>query len=597
MTKDIIKEALEDVKRIKVLAEENAKKTVKTIAQKHAEKLFTESFDMESEFEDDELMSEEELDDVINELDMDDDMEDTQSADEFVDDELGMGSEFGSLDEDELDDALADFSDEGLDEEVTDDETSTKFTMKEVFKDRQIKIVQINNIDFNVFTSDGNKKIASYDISANKAVINTNEIDVNTALSLSFGIKQIASLLGKEGSHYKKTKVGNELLADYLKNNKLMEDEGIGMGDDDDLDSALMEFDDMEDMGGSDEELDSALMEFDDMEEDELDGALAELDEADDNRDYSSPNAAANYKAADIEKKFGNKTLVDKTGALRFGADKGGYYPIFYNTAKGYAAFCNFNYIENTLTARDGIQGTSIMPDGGDNKYNMALYTAFRGLGVEQDTVKVYKFKGITDGTLFTKIYSNFKTDHLDETMDMYDEDELDNAIEETKGIGFGNRSHQSQEGNGGIKGSDSYGSKNRGMNEAVVKKLKDALRGKISREKKLEEAIGIYKEQLEKLSVLNTNMAHVTTIFLENASTKDEKIAIAKRFDKVSDVKQSKKLYEAISLELQGKKTPTKNIVNKKVRGMVIESKANINESKNEDPSFRLMRNMGMFD
>lgn len=461
MKKDIIKEALEDVKRIKVLAEENAKKTVKTIAQKQAEKIISETFDMESEYDEDELMSEEELDDVINELDMED--EDTQSTDEYVDTELGMedDSEFGSLDEDELDDALADFSDESIDEEAAPDTNVA-------FQNKDIKIVEVGSDKYDIIKLSNNKKIGTYDIVKNRIIgIVITELNVNVALAVRAGIKAFAVSKGKDKNYIDKTIVdggvkrnmgsdqykNDEMTFDeYTKYERLMEEEDI------DLDSALMEFEDTEDEMSEkayceSDDLDSALMEFEDTE------------------------------------------------------------------------------------------------------------------------------------------------DELDEAMDSYDEDDLDKAIEETKSIGFASRSRQSQEGNGGIKGSDSYGTKDRGMNEAVVKKYKDALRGEISREKKLVEAIGIYKEQLEKLSVLNTNLAHVTTIFLENASTKDEKITIAKRFDKVSDVKQSKKLYEAISLELQGKKTPTKTAVDKKVRGMVIESKANINETKNEDPSFKLMRSMGMFD
>ena len=64
-----------------------------------------------------------------------------------------------------------------------------------------------------------------------------------------------------------------------------------------------------------------------------------------------------------------------------------------------------------------------------------------------------------------------------------------------------------------------------------------------------IREALKKFKNMLVETVVYNTNLSYVAKLFMEHATTKDEKISIIKRFDEVSSIKESKKLYKSIAV------------------------------------------------
>lgn len=98
-----------------------------------------------------------------------------------------------------------------------------------------------------------------------------------------------------------------------------------------------------------------------------------------------------------------------------------------------------------------------------------------------------------------------------------------------------------------------------------------------------LKEMIGKLKNHLDEAYMTNVNLGKITKLFLENATTKEEKINIVNRFsNEAKTVDDSKKLYESISKELSERKTPIKQITESKT--VVSEQKKPLLESKSKD-------------
>lgn len=111
-------------------------------------------------------------------------------------------------------------------------------------------------------------------------------------------------------------------------------------------------------------------------------------------------------------------------------------------------------------------------------------------------------------------------------------------------------------------------------INESVKKKI-NAL---IKENKELKSIIGVLKQKVNEAILVNYNLGKVTKLFTENTTTRDEKINIIKRFDKVKNQSEAKNLYESIEKELKISKP-----IQKKNDGVMhlAESKTNLKETK----------------
>jgi hypothetical protein len=83
------------------------------------------------------------------------------------------------------------------------------------------------------------------------------------------------------------------------------------------------------------------------------------------------------------------------------------------------------------------------------------------------------------------------------------------------------------------------------------------------------------FKEKLDEAVVINSCLAKATKLFTENSTTREEKINILNRFDKVQTLKESRELYEQISGELnQNVRRDNKNLI----ASQIVEAKSNNN-------------------
>jgi hypothetical protein len=105
-----------------------------------------------------------------------------------------------------------------------------------------------------------------------------------------------------------------------------------------------------------------------------------------------------------------------------------------------------------------------------------------------------------------------------------------------------------------------------------------------LTESKKLKKENEIFKENLisfrktlAETALYNFNLTYVTKVFLEHATTKDEKISIMERFDGVKSIKESKVLYDKIVNEMGSRKTISESV--SKLDRSVASGKSNLSE------------------
>ena len=105
-----------------------------------------------------------------------------------------------------------------------------------------------------------------------------------------------------------------------------------------------------------------------------------------------------------------------------------------------------------------------------------------------------------------------------------------------------------------------------------------------LTESKKLRKENEIFKENLisfrktlAETALYNFNLTYVTKVFLEHATTKDEKISIMERFDGVKSIKESKVLYDKIVNEMGSRKTISESV--SKLDRSVASGKSNLSE------------------
>jgi hypothetical protein len=107
--------------------------------------------------------------------------------------------------------------------------------------------------------------------------------------------------------------------------------------------------------------------------------------------------------------------------------------------------------------------------------------------------------------------------------------------------------------------------------------------------------ALVLFKEKLNEVAIFNANLAYATRLFTELSTTKKEKLNILKRFDTVSNLNESKNLYNTIKTELGTKKSITETVVEKiSSTPSTSTSKEMLSESKvYEDENFKRVKEL----
>jgi hypothetical protein len=108
--------------------------------------------------------------------------------------------------------------------------------------------------------------------------------------------------------------------------------------------------------------------------------------------------------------------------------------------------------------------------------------------------------------------------------------------------------------------------------------------------------ALNVFREKLNEVAIFNSNLAYATRLFTEHSTTKKEKINILRRFDDVDTLKESKNLYKSIKDELSTTESkPMNESVEIKLNKSVSSgSSTTLIESKTyENPQFLRMKDL----
>ena len=153
-----------------------------------------------------------------------------------------------------------------------------------------------------------------------------------------------------------------------------------------------------------------------------------------------------------------------------------------------------------------------------------------------------------------------------------------------------------SKEGRGlrkGITNNRNYNYSNSGVKVESTNAEVSMLREKNDEYRK---ALNVFREKLNEVAIFNSNLAYATRLFTEHSTTKKEKINILRRFDGVETLKESKNLYKSIKDELSNGDTQsiTESVETKLNKQVSTGSSVNLIESKTyENPQFLRIKDL----
>ena len=166
------------------------------------------------------------------------------------------------------------------------------------------------------------------------------------------------------------------------------------------------------------------------------------------------------------------------------------------------------------------------------------------------------------------------ESDEIESTED--DEESEEEDIEESLGYTRGYAGRQGARKNGAA---HLPKPKSESVNEAIVAKklvsetakkynalLTEATKLK-AENNEFRAALKEFRTKLVETVVFNSNLTYVTKLFMEHSTTKGEKDSILKRFDEVTSLKESKKLYKTIANELEVRKPISESVENKIIK------------------------------
>lgn len=107
---------------------------------------------------------------------------------------------------------------------------------------------------------------------------------------------------------------------------------------------------------------------------------------------------------------------------------------------------------------------------------------------------------------------------------------------------------------------------RNTSRNESNLQEMQNKLNDIMNENAQLRDIMNQFRNKLNEAVVINASLAKATKLFTENSTTRDEKINILSRFDKVQSLNECKNLYNQISNELKGAHSINNNLLNRQL-------------------------------
>ena len=109
------------------------------------------------------------------------------------------------------------------------------------------------------------------------------------------------------------------------------------------------------------------------------------------------------------------------------------------------------------------------------------------------------------------------------------------------------------------------------GIDESKFNKVIAQVKAIKEENEELKKALSLFRTKINEHAVLNCNLAKIVKLFMENATTADEKKEIVERFDReATTMEASQRLYESINAHLKSAKSINENTIAPDVQVMV---------------------------
>jgi hypothetical protein len=110
-------------------------------------------------------------------------------------------------------------------------------------------------------------------------------------------------------------------------------------------------------------------------------------------------------------------------------------------------------------------------------------------------------------------------------------------------------------------------------------KSLKTENSGLTENFSKIKSTLKEHKEKLYNIAVMNANLGHINKLFVEQSTTKEEKLQIVKKFAQANSIEESKKLFTNLNEEFSNK-LDTMSIIENKVSKTITSGASKLTES-----------------
>lgn len=129
---------------------------------------------------------------------------------------------------------------------------------------------------------------------------------------------------------------------------------------------------------------------------------------------------------------------------------------------------------------------------------------------------------------------------------------------------------------------------------DVKYKKLLTEAKQLKSENEQFRQALKEFRNKLVETVVFNANLSYITKLFMEHSTTKEEKKQFIQRFDEVTSLKESKRLYKSIVDELASRKPINESVENKIIKEVTTGSSKQLNEATAYvDPSTQRIRDL----
>lgn len=578
--KDLVQEALQQMKNLEDVVQENAKGILGATMAQEISELVKESLVKETKKENKEQEEDDELDvDMMDVEDTDDEMGDDEmidmeDSDEMID--LSPDMEDDEMGTEDIEDVEMDFDMEPTDLTMLGDDEEGTAELLKIFKSMKdgdgIEVVQD---DDQIHLKDDSEDV--------EYIIQMESED------------EMGSM---EEEMYEED--------DYM--------EGEYMEDMDDVENAL------DDVFSEEEDivyeitLDEEDMDDEDMDDEDIDEEMYEMyggnkgDESDSERDYETKEGYGGNKGdrsktrRDYEQKWGgNKGDKSKTHSGLDYMEEEMYEEDMEEEMYEEDNIHEANYMIKPVRGKMKNKGEAKENQTIKKASNMKKHEAKEGNYMSKPTKPTAqkKVKAYETEELPSKGVSNVKKSETKEGKTIA-------PTGKSKGVGmnlkpkkfeykeasrtYGNGSKEGRGLRKGITPNRNY------VYEAENKQLKGEIESLSSKNEEYRKALNIFREKLNEVAVFNSNLAYATRLFTEHTTTKQEKINILRRFDDVETLKESKNLYTSIKNELSDKSNTvvTESIEKKIDKTASTGSATNLIESKTyENPQFMRMKDL----